>query len=89
MTTTLEALIEQNKVKFTKPQQDIVDKLLAGWKLVLVNQHYANGGDFMWKQPNYAYPTYAGRVYKAFFNIGYTIKKQTGIDFSMSNFIIK
>ncbi len=80
------SFLQENNIKFTKPQQEIVDKLLRGWKLTVVNTHYANGGDFMWLEYPGAEPSYAGRVYKAFFNIGYTIQKQTGIKFDMSVF---
>lgn len=83
-------VITENKIKFTKPQQKIVDKLLRGDKLVVVNQYRINGGEFMWKDHNSSYLSYAGSVYKAFFNIFYQIKKQTGFttDINPNNFMI-
>tara|TARA_B110000503_G_scaffold143002_1_gene242052 strand:+ start:4752 stop:5033 length:282 start_codon:yes stop_codon:yes gene_type:complete len=81
--------ILENDIKFTDPQQAIVDKLLRGWKLTTVNTHHMSGGDFMWVEYPGAEPSYAGRVYKAFFNIGYSIQKQTGKAFDMGVFRVK
>jgi len=39
-----------------------------------------NGGEMMWKTPNSDYLEHAGKVYKAFFNVFYQIKKQKGIE---------
>lgn len=88
-TTEFKSFLQENNIKFTKPQQAIVDKLLLGWKLTLVNTHHMSGGDYMWIKYPGAEPSYAGRVYKAFWNIEYAIKKQTGIKFDMSIFRVK
>jgi len=67
-------------VKFTKPQQGIVSILLRGWEIRIVNKHHMNGGTLMWKSPHSDYLEHAGKVYKAFFNVFYQIKKQKGIE---------
>ncbi len=74
-------------VKFTTPQQKIVDKLLQGYEIRVINRHRMNGGEMMWKNPNCEDLQYAGKVYKAFFNVFYQIKKQNKIEFSSQNFI--
>lgn len=90
MTTELfKDFLLENNIKFTDPQQAIVDKLLRGWKLTTVNTHHMSGGDYMWIEYPGAEPSYAGRVYKAFWNIEYAIRKQTGIKFDMSVFRVK
>ena len=63
-------------VKFTKAQKGIVSILLRGWEIRVVNRHHANGGTMMWKSPHSDYLEHAGKVYKAFFNVFYQIKKQ-------------
>ena len=67
-------------VKFTPPQKKIVELLLKGWEIQIVNKHRMNGGEMMWKNPNSSYLEHAGKVYKAFFNVFYQIKKQKGIE---------
>lgn len=90
MTTELfSSFLLEHNIRFTDPQQAIVDKLLRGWKLTTVNTHHMSGGDYMWIEYPGAEPSYAGRVYKAFWNIEYAIKKQTGIKFDMSVFRVK
>tara|TARA_R100001443_G_scaffold48503_1_gene60892 strand:- start:1218 stop:1484 length:267 start_codon:yes stop_codon:yes gene_type:complete len=73
-------------VKFTPPQQKIVDKLLRGYEIRVVNRHRMNGGEMKWKEPNSEYLQYAGKIYKAFFNIFWQIKIQKGIEYSSQNF---
>jgi hypothetical protein len=46
-----------------------------------------NGGEMMWKSPNSSYLEHAGKVYKAFFNVFYQIKKQKGIEIPTKNFM--
>ena len=67
-------------VKFTPAQKKIVDYILRGWEIKVVNKHRMNGGEMMWKTPNSDYLEHAGKVYKAFFNVFYKIKKQKGIE---------
>jgi hypothetical protein len=67
-------------VKFTPAQKKIVDYILKGWEIKVVNKHRMNGGEMMWKTPNSDYLEHAGKVYKAFFNVFYQIKKQKGIE---------
>lgn len=74
-------------VKFTPAQQRIVDLLLQGWEIQVVNTHRMNGGEMMWKRPDSSYLEHAGKVYKAFFNIFYQIKKQKGIEFNDQTFV--
>ena len=85
----LQELCARENVKFTKPQRSIVVKLLQGAKLTVVNSHRMNGGEFMWVDYPGADPSYAGKVYKAFFNIFYQIKKQTGVVVNPSDFQTK
>lgn len=66
-------------VKFTPAQKKIVNLILKGWEIEIVNRHHMNGGEMMWKNPNSSYLEHAGKVYKAFFNVFYQIKKQKGI----------
>jgi hypothetical protein len=46
-----------------------------------------SGGQMMWSNPNSNYLEHAGKVYKAFFNVFYQIKKQNGVVISPNNFI--
>ena len=73
-------------VKFTPAQKKVVTKLLQGWEIRNINSHQLNGGEMKWKSPHSEYLEYAGKIYKAFFNVFYQIKKQTGTEFSSSNF---
>lgn len=82
----LQAIIDLGVVKFSEPQQRIVDKLLQGDKIVIVNQHRMNGGEYMWKEVESEYLKPAGHVYKAFWGIQYAIKEQAGLDVSMDIF---
>ena len=74
-------------VKFSAPQQKIVNKLLNGYETEVVNKHHMSGGQLMWKNPNSDYLEHAGKVYTAFFNVFYQIKKQNGIQLSPNNYI--
>jgi len=74
-------------VKFTPAQKKIVDYILRGWEIKVVNKHRMNGGEMMWKSPNSDYLEHAGKVYKAFFNVFYQIKKQKGIEVPTKLFI--
>jgi len=74
-------------VKFSAPQKRIVEKLLNGYQIQVVNKHYRSGGEWMWDSPYSASLQPAGKVYKAFFNVFYQIKKQKGITFPHSTFI--
>jgi hypothetical protein len=67
-------------VKFTPAQKKIVNLILKGWEITVVNKHHMSGGQMMWKVPNSDYLEHAGKVYKAFFNVFYQIKKQKGIE---------
>jgi len=66
-------------VKFTPAQQKIVNKLLKGYEIEVVNKHHMSGGQMMWKNPNSNNLEHAGKVYTSFFNVFYQIKKQKGI----------
>jgi hypothetical protein len=84
-TIELSDAIESMDKKFTSAQQKIVDRLLNGHRLMVINQHHMNGGSFVWRSDISLNHEYAGRVYKAFFNIGYSI----GLDSNfMSKFIV-
>jgi len=74
-------------VKFTKPQKGIVSLLLKGWTIKTVNKHHMSGGQMMWKSPHSDYLEHAGKVYKAFFNVFYQIKKQKGIEVPYNLFL--
>jgi hypothetical protein len=74
-------------VKFTTPQKKIVNLILEGYTIEVVNKHRMSGGEMMWKNPNSEYLEYAGKVYKAFFNVFYQIKKQTGVELPTTGYI--
>jgi len=74
-------------VKFSAPQKRIIEKLLDGYQIEVVNKHYRSGGEWMWNSPYSASLQPAGKVYKAFFNVFYQIKKQKGITFPHNTFI--
>lgn len=74
-------------VKFTTPQKKIVNLILKGYTIEVVNKHRMNGGEMMWKNPNSEYLEYAGKVYKAFFNVFKQIKKQTGVELPTTGYI--
>ncbi len=77
-------------VKLTPPQKLIVDKLLSGKKIIVVNTHRMSGGEMMWirDENNLNSIEYAGSVYKAFFGIAWSIKKAKGIDFPIGGLFI-
>jgi hypothetical protein len=74
-------------VKFTPAQKKIVELILKGWTIEVVNKHHMSGGQMMWKKPNSDYLEHAGKVYKAFFNVFYQIKKQSGVELSTKGYI--
>ncbi len=91
MKTTLEinsihefrSLLENNKIKFTPAQKKIVDKLFSGYKIIIVNQHRANGGEWMWLKDGSESPECAGSVYKAFWGVVYSVRNATDETISM------
>ena len=85
----LSDILLTHKIKFTKPQQDIVNKFIDGWRLTKVNTHHMSGGQYMWISPYSSYLQHAGHVYKAFHNIYRTIKKQTGIEINLSQYTVR
>ena len=74
-------------VKFTPAQKNIVNLILKGWTIEVVNKHHMSGGQLMWKNPDSNYLEHAGKVYKAFFNVFYQIKKQTGVVLPTTGYI--
>ena len=74
-------------VKFSAPQKKIVEKLLNGYQIEVVNKHYRSGGEWMWNSPYSASLQPAGKVYKAFWNVFYEIKRQKGIKVETNLFI--
>lgn len=72
------------KTLFTAPQQVIVDRILRGDKLILVNQHHRSGGQIMWIRKGDTDPSYAGHVYKAYVGVTWAIRKATGMEPDMS-----
>lgn len=74
-------------VKFTPAQKKVVEKILKGYEIKVVNKHRMNGGEMKWKSPYSDCLDHAGKIYKAFFNVFYQIKKQKGIEFSPSTFL--
>lgn len=82
----LNSFIEEKKVKFTEPQKKVINQLLRGSKLTVVNKHYLGGGSYAWMHDGDEEPSYAGSVYKSFWNAERTIKKQTGIDINFGEF---
>ena len=74
-------------VKFTTPQKKIVNLILKGYTIEVVNKHHMSGGELMWKNPDSNYLEHAGKVYKAFFNVFYQIKRQSGVELSTKGYI--
>ncbi len=74
-------------VKFSAPQKRIIERLLEGYQIEVVNKHYRSGGEWMWNSPYSASLQPAGKVYKAFWNVFYQIKVQKGIVLSANLFI--
>tara|TARA_R110000824_G_scaffold129248_1_gene290405 strand:- start:941 stop:1213 length:273 start_codon:yes stop_codon:yes gene_type:complete len=75
-------------IKFTPAQQKIVDKLLRGYEIQVVNPHHMNGGTMMWKSPYSSSLEWAGKVYKAFYNVGWKLKKEGRVgEYYMNQFV--
>jgi len=72
------ALCEAGKVTLTRPQSEILHHLRQGWKIWIVNTHHASGGQWAWKRPDYSRPEYAGKVYRAFWNLIYNVLYKNG-----------
>lgn len=74
---TLQTILDSKKIKLTPPQKAIADRLLKGYKIIVVNQHRMNGGEWMWisDETNLKTIEYAGSVYKAFWNLEHNIRK--------------
>ena len=64
--------------KLTKPQQYIIDRLKTGDRLILVNQHWACGGQIMWFHNGRE--DYAGHIYKALQHLRWRTKVEGNID---------
>jgi hypothetical protein len=77
-------IVKNKNIKFTPPQQKIVDNLLDGYTIIIMNPHHMSGGEWMWKVPGSDYPRYAGHVYKAFWGVFHTIRKYTGEEIDMN-----
>ena len=39
-------------VKFTDPQARVMERLLRGEKVTMINTHWMSGGEFVWYQPD-------------------------------------
>lgn len=74
-------------VRFSPPQKRIVERLLNGDMIEVVNKHYLSGGEWMWSRPDSENLEPAGKVYKAFWNVFYQIQVQSSINVSASLFI--
>jgi len=77
-------------VKLTPAQKLIVDKLLKGYKIIVVNQHRQNGGEMQWikDENNLNSIEYAGSVYKAFFGVAWSIYKVRKVEFPIGELFI-
>ena len=82
------AFIDEQSIKFTEPQQLILNNLRNGWRIVVRDRHRMNGGTWVWAQPNSDYDTHAGHIYRAFWNIKYKIRKTTGVDIEIGHIFI-
>lgn len=82
-------LLENNEIKFTPAQKKIVNKITEGYKIVIVNQHRQNGGEWYWSNDEGNSIEYAGKVYKAFWNIFYTVRNQLSIEIDMNFAIVQ
>lgn len=84
----IEKLFVEKFAKFTKPQQAIITRFLAGDKLTVVNRHLMNGGEWRWITTSSKYLEHAGHVSKAYQGIFWTVKKLTGLDVDLAKFYI-
>ena len=80
----LRIFVEEKGVKFTPPQKRIIDRILAGDILVGIERGMST--EYRWRREGAYHLDYAGKVYRAFFNIPYVIRKQTGEDVNMMEF---
>tara|TARA_B100001094_G_C17661967_1_gene544667 strand:- start:84 stop:356 length:273 start_codon:yes stop_codon:yes gene_type:complete len=87
--TKVEKFTETIKgIKFTPAQKKIVDKLLRGYEIQVVNPHHMNGGTMMWKSPHSNSLEHAGKVYKAFYNIGWKLRREGRVElYYMNQFV--
>ncbi|CAB4151699.1 hypothetical protein UFOVP595_26 [uncultured Caudovirales phage] len=77
-----------NGVIFTPAQKKIVNKFIDGYTIVVINRHHANGGTWMFKNPNSENIEHAGKVYKAFWGVFNAIQKQNKIFVNPNSFIV-
>lgn len=87
--TNIDKLYELEKaiegIKFTPAQEKVLNFLFKGYIIKIENKHHISGGQMVWFREGTT--THAGKIYKAFFNTFYKIKKAKGIDLA-SDFII-
>jgi len=74
------ALCASGKSAITKPQAQILRWLREGYKIWIINQHHASGGQWAWKRPAQSNPQYAGKVYKAFWGLMHNVLYKNGFD---------
>ena len=65
-------------IKFTPAQLKVVNQVLKGSRLWVVNSHYANGGEWKWQHKGSEYLDYAGAIHKAYGNAIHKIRQQLG-----------
>lgn len=76
----IEKLFVEKFNKFTKPQQAIITRFLAGDKLTTINNHHLSGGEWRWVRSSSTYLEYAGHISKASSGIYWTLKKLVGVE---------
>ena len=63
-----------NTVVLTDPQKTILKQYERGYKLKLINSHHMSGGSYVWED-EHGQESYAGKVYRAFWNVIWKIEK--------------
>ena len=64
-------------VDLTEPQEEILNNYKRGYRLKTINSHYASGGSYVWED-QYGNEHYAGKVYKAFWNLIWKVESIYG-----------
>ena len=71
-------------LKFTKPQQEIVNVLQGGSLIWITHANRADGGKWQLKHKGVWYPCDGGPIYRAFLNVVHKVQEVEGKDFAVS-----
>lgn len=72
-------------VRFTKPQQAIMERLIKGDRATFINTHWMSGGEFVWycEDGDYSAKEFVG--YKAFNGAMWAIRKAFNLTSEQEN----